>query len=756
MKARLPLFGLLCGVALAPAVAVAQHPIPRGEVPRIAAVRPPKATRDTVSEGARVADAAMKGNVAAVRALIAAHASVNAAQGDGMTGLHWAAERGDLAMAELLLRSGAKLNATSRIGSYTPLHIAAKGGHGAIVKALLTAGSDVSMKTDGGATALHLAAEAGDPVAVTALLEAKADPNARESAWGQTPLMFAAAANRAEAITVLLKHKANANAVTTTVDLTEQAAREQAAAKKRNDVMVSFLPQRVRDSLKVIADSTAAAAASAVLAARQAGVAAMQASAPANPANPAAPVAAAPAAVKVAAVQGAVTPAAGVAAAASGATATPPAVTAATPPAGGALEALAPPPGRGGNEPPPSQLLTPTQIQQAIEAGRAALLAPQKGPVTVIADTSDGQVAGFEGTVGAMGGLSALHHAVRQGNTAAALALIDGGADINQRSVGDSTTPLLMATLNGHFDLAMQLVARGADVKLASVHGATPLYAAINTQWLPRSRFPQPQSVQNQKTTHLELMEAIIKAGADVNVRLKKNLWYFGYNNCGNANCGLEYLDGTTPFWRAAYAVDVDAMRLLKKYGADHTLPSLRVVPPRAGRGGAPGAPGGPGAIAAAARAGGDGGAAGYAPPTGPLDPVTDSASKAVPPGIGVYPIHAAAGVGYGNGFAGNSHRHAPDGWMPAMKYLVEELGADVNQRDLTGYTPLHHAAARGDNGMILYLVSKGADVKAVSRNGRTTVDMANGPVQRLSPIPETIALLEKLGAKNSHRCVSC
>src|SRR5207253_6607150 len=84
------------------------------------------------------------------------------------------------------------------------------------------------------------------------------------------------------------------------------------------------------------------------------------------------------------------------------------------------------------------------------------------------------------------------------------------------------------------------------------------------------------------------------------------------------------------------------------------------------------------------------------------------------------------------NGFAGNSHRHAPDGWMPAMKYLVEELNADVNQRDAQGYTPLHHAAARGDNEMIQYLVSKGADPKAVSRDFRTTVDMANGPVQRL------------------------
>ena len=66
------------------------------------------------------------------------------------------------------------------------------------------------------------------------------------------------------------------------------------------------------------------------------------------------------------------------------------------------------------------------------------------------------------------------------------------------------------------------------------------------------------------------------------------------------------------------------------------------------------------------------------------LDPAIDSAAKAAPVGAGVYAIHAAAGVGYGNGFAGNSHRHAPDGWMPAMKYLVEELHADVNARDST------------------------------------------------------------------------
>jgi ankyrin repeat protein len=338
-----------------------------------------------------------------------------------------------------------------------------------------------------------------------------------------------------------------------------------------------------------------------------------------------------------------------------------------------------------------------------------------------------------------MGGLTALHHAVRQGNLESVLALLDGGADINQRSGGDSTTPLLQATINGQFDVAMKLIERGANAKLASTAGATPLYATINTQWAPRSRFPQPEVIQNQKTTHLEVMEALLKAGADPNVRIEKHLWYFAYNNCGNSNCGLENLEGTTPFWRAAYSVDVPAMKLLVAHGADPKIPSK--PPARGGRGGRGGAAG---------RGGGRGG--GPDPNAIPLD----SAARNAPVGVGVYPVHAAAGVGYGNGFAGNSHRHAPGGWMPALKYVVEELGANVNERDPTGYTPLHHAAARGDNEMILYLVSKGADVKAVARNGRTTVDMANGPVQRLRPLPETIALLEKLGAKNNHRCVSC
>ena len=124
--------------------------------------------------------------------------------------------------------------------------------------------------------------------------------------------------------------------------------------------------------------------------------------------------------------------------------------------------------------------------------------------------------------------------------------------------------------------------------------------------------------------------------------------------------------------------------------------------------------------------------------------------------GPGVPPIVAAAGTGFGEGFAGNSHRNAPSGFLAAVKYLVEEVHADVNSRDHEGNTPLHNAAARGDNAMIEYLVSKGADVKAVNRAGETTADMANSPVSRIEPFPDTIALLVKLGAKNNGKCKAC
>jgi ankyrin repeat protein len=646
-----------------------------------------------------IADAAQRGDLAEVRALLSKY-DVNAPLGDGMTALHWAAERGDVAMTMALLRAGAKPTGVTVNAGYTPLHVAARSGSAEIVKALLAAGADPKAVTTTGATAMHLAAEAGNADAIKALIAKKADVNAKETSWGQTPLMFAAAANRAAAVKALIAAGADPKARTRTVSLTEELARSQAAAKKRNEILWGFLPEATRDSIKKAEAKKAAEAR---------------------------------AAFGGAGGRGAFAGAGGGAGGGRGAgRGGPPGAPGGAP--GDSTRIAAAAPDTAFKVPNlPDKFFTPAQIEEAVLAGRKMYTAEKVGAATqeVPADTTNGFQFGLEATVGSMGGLTALHHAVRQGNIDAALALIDGGADINAPMAADSTTPLLMAAVNGQYDMAMALIKKGANAKLASTAGLTPLYAVLNTYWHPKSRYPQPQAWQVQKTSYLEVMDALIKSGADVNATLKKNLWFFGYSNCGNANCGLEMLDGTTPFWRAAYAVDLDAMKLLKAAGAIDTMPSH--PPARRARPGA-GAPGGPDSF----------------------NPNPDPAAQAAPVGVGTYPIHSAAGVGYGNGFAGNAHRHAPDGWMPVMKYLVEELHHDVNKRDAGGFTPLHHAAARGDNEMILYLVSKGADPKAVARNGQTTVDMANGPVQRLRPFPETIQLLEKLGAKNNHKCVGC
>ncbi|MCO4100732.1 MAG: hypothetical protein HEQ38_15360 [Gemmatimonas sp.] len=328
--------------------------------------------------------------------------------------------------------------------------------------------------------------------------------------------------------------------------------------------------------------------------------------------------------------------------------------------------------------------------------------------------------------IGNKGGLTPLLFAVREGNDAVMLRLLAAGANINHVSEGDHTSPLLMATINGRFDMARVLMEKGADVKLASDAGATPLYAVLNTQWAPKSLYPQPTAQMQQKISHIELMEMMLKAGADPNVRLKKHLWFMSYNF---DLLGVNTV-GATPFWRAAYGLDVPAMKLLVQYKADPTVPTIKPI----GRLPGDDAP--------------EEGAAGGADPSG-LPPIPDG-------GPGVYPIHAASGVGYGEGFAANSHRHAPDAWIPAVKYLIEEMKADPNARDHNGYNPLHHAAARGDNELIQYLMSKGTDVKALSRRGQTTADMANGPVQRIPPFLETVDLLVKLGAKNSNKCKSC
>jgi ankyrin repeat protein len=282
----------------------------------------------------------------------------------------------------------------------------------------------------------------------------------------------------------------------------------------------------------------------------------------------------------------------------------------------------------------------------------------------------------------AMGGMAALHFAARNGQIDAVRALLEGGADINQPTQSDQSTPLILATSNGHYELAKLLLDSGADPKRANDDGLTPLYATIETEYAPTSWSPT-RDTEQERVTHLELMKALLDHGADPNARLKNKLW-FRPSDHDDVWIGTA---GTTAFWRAAFANDVAAMRLLAGRGADPAIASL------------------------------------------------ENSS----------PLMAAAGVGW----TANFHQTVPKARIAAVA-LCLELGAEVNATDDFKYTPLHGAAYLGDNELVRFLVEKGARLDARTMFGTSITDMANGFVAYSSlprSHPSTVQLLVGLGA---------
>ena len=189
-----------------------------------------------------VADAAMRSDTETVRSLLRAGSDVNAAQGDGMTALHWTALNGDVATMQILLYAGANLEPTTRLGGYTPLHLASREGRSETVVMLLEARSDASRLTDTGVTALHLAAQAGRPEVVVALLEHGADVNVRDTNSERTPLMFATAGSRLEAIKTLIAAGADVSAETELIDYPERYRFDTAEQRTRRRVVDAAKP----------------------------------------------------------------------------------------------------------------------------------------------------------------------------------------------------------------------------------------------------------------------------------------------------------------------------------------------------------------------------------------------------------------------------------------------------------------------------------------------------------------------------------
>jgi ankyrin repeat protein len=173
-------------------------------------------------------DAAALGDVARVKALIAAGVNPNIKAKDGTTALFAAAEKGHLDVVRALLGVKADVNAKAnetcirregacdnqKAGS-TALFFAAENGYSDVVKALLGAGANVNTKTQDGTTALYVASGSGRLTVVQVLLAAKAEVNAKVESGlsaGETPLFAAVRSGNTNVVQALLDAKADVSA----------------------------------------------------------------------------------------------------------------------------------------------------------------------------------------------------------------------------------------------------------------------------------------------------------------------------------------------------------------------------------------------------------------------------------------------------------------------------------------------------------------------------------------------------------------
>ncbi len=168
----------------------------------------------TVTRDVRLIDAVKATDAKSLRTLLTQHADVNATEADGSTALHWAAQRDNLEIADLLITAGANVKAETRY-HVTPLSLACTNGNAAMIEHLIKAGADPNGTSEEGQTALMTAALTGKADALKVLLAHGANVNTKEPYKGQTALMWAASEGNAAAAAMLIEFGADVKAKST-------------------------------------------------------------------------------------------------------------------------------------------------------------------------------------------------------------------------------------------------------------------------------------------------------------------------------------------------------------------------------------------------------------------------------------------------------------------------------------------------------------------------------------------------------------
>ena len=285
------------------------------------------------------------------------------------------------------------------------------------------------------------------------------------------------------------------------------------------------------------------------------------------------------------------------------------------------------------------------------------------------------------------GGFTALMYAVRNGHETAARALVKGGADLNLTN-GDGVTALIVAIVNDRFDLAGTLVDLGADANDGSLYFAVDMHDATTDMRArdgSRLRADHPN-----KMTALDLIAKLLERGADPNKA------FTGQLHSSTLCCSDEI--NASPFYRAAVAADVEALKLMLKHGANVEWSPQPVKKPGNDEDG--------------------GGGRGNA-------------------NVGRTPVVVAINGGRGAAFAAGPgfERLGPPPFREtsnrepaeAIKVLLA-AGANPNVKMPDGSTPLHQAVTARQVPIIRELVAAGARLDAVNKDNLTPLQLAEKP----------------------------
>src|SRR5688572_14109863 len=168
------------------------------------------------------------------------------------------------------------------------------------------------------------------------------------------------------------------------------------------------------------------------------------------------------------------------------------------------------------------------------------------------------------------GGFTALMFAARAGNDALVRRLVARGANLNLKN-GDAASATMVAIYNDRFDVAGTLIELGADANDGSLYVAVEMRDATTDQFAFDGSRRRPDHAN--KLTALDLVRMLLEKGADPNLRFQSQFHSTHMPNTDRFD--------NTPFFRAAVAADVEALKVMIGRANLDQMPPLEKEPER-------------------------------------------------------------------------------------------------------------------------------------------------------------------------------